>query len=151
RFRDALLRRAGATVRNQNPRTSKIVLPTRSDRYGRAMAASDEAGQSRRCQCAQASYEWPVARSLAVATQQAGIQLHSRFLVPQREAPAAQLAPEFRNQAAAIRHCGGRAPVELWRSKSRGLRPQPSVGEHCKDFARQANQVRATSKTRASG
>ena len=52
RFRDALLRRAGATVRNQNLQTSKIVLQSRLDRYGKAMVASDEAGQSRRYQCA---------------------------------------------------------------------------------------------------
>src|SRR6202521_638991 len=105
RFRHALLRTAGATVRNQNLRTSKIVLLTRSDRCGIAVAASDEAGQSRRCQDASADWQSPVARSPAVATpycQRADAPPHSRFPVPQREAPAAPWAAEWRNQDAAI-------------------------------------------------
>src|SRR6266851_5997193 len=118
------------------------------------MAASDEAEQSRRCQCARADWQLHLALSRLVATrsfQRACAPPHSRFPVPRREAPAAQLAAEFRNQVAPIRRSEGTVSVGLWRSKSKDPRPNTSVAAHCKGSARQEDQVRAASDTHASG
>src|SRR5262245_55300587 len=131
RFPHQLLRKAGATVRNHSPQTNNIVLRRRSDRYGRAVAVSDEAGQSRRCQYAQADRESAVACSRPVATpffQRDGAPPRSRSPVPQRKAPAAPSAAELCNQAAAIRRCVDRALGELLNSKSRYPCPKTSVG-----------------------
>src|SRR5258706_15982479 len=97
RFRHQLLRKAGATMRNQNPRTSKIVLRSRSDRCCKALEASKEAVRNGRCQCAQADCESPVGCSRPAMTplcQRAVAPPPSKSPVPKREAPAALLAAE---------------------------------------------------------
>src|SRR5436189_5395747 len=109
-----MLRKAGATVRNQNLRTNKIVLRSRSNHYDRARAASDESGRSRRCQCAQADCESLVARSRPVSTtlfQLSNARLHSRFPDQQRDSPTGPPAAELRNRAAAILYYVGMAPT----------------------------------------
>src|SRR6185436_17912681 len=147
-------RKAGATVRNQNPRTSKIALRLRSDHCCKAVAASYEAVRNRHCQYAQADCESPVACSRPAMTpvcQRAGSPPHSISPVPQREAPAAPLAAELCNQAAAIRRCVDKALMEPLNSKPRYPRPKTSVGAHRKGSARPVDQVRAASNTHSSG
>src|SRR5882724_2917483 len=94
------------------------------------MVASDEAEQSRRCQCARADWQPHLALSRLVATrsfQRTCAPPHSRSPVPGREASAAQLAEEFGNQVAPIRRSEGTVSVGLWHSKSRDPRPNTSV------------------------
>jgi hypothetical protein len=152
RFPRDLLRRAGATVRNQNPLTSKIEAQSRLDRYGRAVGGSAEAGQSHRCPCARGDCRFlfvgsgPAARSLS---RRASAQPRSSSPVLEPEAIAYPLAAGLRNQADAVRRCEDRAPVRSFCSKPRYCHPQTSVGAHCKGSERQEDQIRAASNTRA--